>query len=395
VTQTEEIRSELCLRLRARRTEIEQEILARVNAVPDPSPISDPEYREGVRATVSAAVDYGLAELESKEPGSAPIPDTLIAQARLAARSGVRLDSVVRRYLAGHTLLGNFVIEESGKARLDAGPALARLLQNQAMTFDAVVAAVSEEYRREREKQFRTRDERLADQVKRVLAGEPIETAELAHDFDGWHLAAIATGPEAPDALRELSLALDSRMLVIDVGDGRRWAWLGSPKGFETDRLREAITRVAQPDVCFAFGEPASGISGWRLSHRQAKAALLVAHRSPSRHVCYSDVALLASSLQDDLLVTSLRQMYLQPLEGDRYDGAVARQTLQAYFDSDRNVSSAAAVLQVSRRTVASRLRTIEDRLGLPLSRVWADIEVALYLANLKPTGTTSSEQWD
>jgi hypothetical protein len=389
VTQIEEIGSELCPRLRARRVEIEQEILARINSVPDQSPISDPEYREGLRATVSAAVDYGIAELESNEAGSAPIPGPLLAQARLAARSGVRLDSVVRRYLAGHTLLGNFVIEESAKAHSDAGPSLTRLLQRQASTFDAVIVAVTEEYRREREKRFRSRDERLADQVKRILAGEPPDITEPSYDFDGWHLATIVDGKGSNETMRALSRALDCRLLAIEAGDGRRWAWLGSPRQLEVDRFREAAPSVLQPGVRLAFGEPAAGIAGWRLSHRQAKAALLVAKRTLTSSTFYADVALLASSLQDDLLVTSLWQIYLSPLEGERDEGAVARRTLQAYFDSDRNVSSAAASLQVSRRTVASRLRSIEERLGRPLNRVWAEIEVALRLADHHPNGTT------
>jgi hypothetical protein len=55
------------------------------------------------------------------------------------------------------------------------------------------------------------------------------------------------------------------------------------------------------------MGEPARGIDGWRLSHRQAKAALPTALRAPEAFVRYGDVALLAATLADDLLATSLR----------------------------------------------------------------------------------------
>ena len=43
----------------------------------------------------------------------APVPVALLAQARLAARVGVSLDAVLRRYFAGYTLLGDFLIEEA------------------------------------------------------------------------------------------------------------------------------------------------------------------------------------------------------------------------------------------------------------------------------------------
>ena len=114
-------------------------------------------------------------------------------------------------------------------------------------------------------------------------------------------------------------------------------------------------------------GEPGEGLSGWRFSHRQAKAALPVAERRGQAVVRYADVALLASILRDDLLATSLRQLYLEPLERARDGGKVARETLRAYFAAERNISSTAAALGVDRRTVTNRIRAIEDLFGRPL----------------------------
>ena len=115
------------------------------------------------------------------------------------------------------------------------------------------------------------------------------------------------------------------------------------------------------------IGEPGEGLSGWRLSHRQAKAALQVAERRGQAVLRYADVALLASVLRDDLLVTSLRQLYLEPLERARDGGKAARETLRAYFAAERNVSSTAAVLGVDRRTVTNRMRAIEELFDRPL----------------------------
>src|SRR4051794_73212 len=84
--------------LHARRDEIEQAILARVYAVADSTDVADPEYAEGLRGAVSAALDYGLCALELNEEHPPSVPSAVLDQARLAARNRVSLDTVLRRY---------------------------------------------------------------------------------------------------------------------------------------------------------------------------------------------------------------------------------------------------------------------------------------------------------
>src|SRR4249919_3676648 len=139
----EKIRSGLGARLRERRNEIEQAILIRVHAVSEPVEISDPEYAHGLRVAVSTSLDYGLDAIERSEERPLPMPAVLLAQARLAARGGVSLDTVLRRYLVGYTLLSDFVIQEAEKAGRFNGDSLQRMLRLQAAVFDRVVAAVS------------------------------------------------------------------------------------------------------------------------------------------------------------------------------------------------------------------------------------------------------------
>ena len=81
---------------------------------------------------------------------------------------------------------------------------------------------------------------------------------------------------------------------------------------------------------------------GWRLTHREAQAALLVAQHSPQPLTRYLDVALEAAALQDDALADSLIERYLLPLDDMRIGGQAARRTLRALFDTEYNVSSAA-----------------------------------------------------
>ena len=131
------------------------------------------------------------------------------------------------------------------------------------------------------------------------------------------------------------------------------------------------------------IGGPAQGHPGWRLTHEQAKAALLVATRGGQQVVRYPDVALLAAALKDELLAASLRSLYLDPLGADGGAGEVLRTTLRAYLDADRNVSSTAAAVGVSRNTVSNRLRVIESRIGHLRPAISGDLTLALQLDNL------------
>ncbi len=138
------------------------------------------------------------------------------------------------------------------------------------------------------------------------------------------------------------------------------------------------------PRLALALGEGAEGLTGWRLTHRQALAAHPIAVRGPGAPVRYADVALLAATLQDDLLATSLHKLYLEPLEAERDGGAALRDTLRAYFAAGRNVTSAAVALEVNRRTVRNRLRGAESRIGRSLDECAAELQMALGLEELE-----------
>lgn len=381
---TEQAHNDLRARLRTRRPEIEDAILTRVLAVSDPPEPVDPEYGEGLRAAVRAAIDHALAAVELGDRRPPPPPPALLAQARTAARHGVSLDIVLRRCIAGQALLVDFVVEEAEAGRLGSR-VLQRLLRNQAATVDGIVAAVGEEYNREsngRLSSVEQRDER----IERLLAGEPLDTSQLDYDFEACHLGVTAKGTGAAEAVQALAAPLDRRLLLVHRSDGVVWGWLGGRQPLDVAELRRRAT--APPEqVSVALGEPARGLGGWRLTHQQARAALPIALRSPGTLMRYAEVSLLASIAQDELLATSLKALYLDPLQRERDGGGVARETLRAYFAAGRNISSAAASLGVSRRTVANRLRAIEERLGCPLATCAAELEVALRLHGLDNRG--------
>jgi DNA-binding PucR family transcriptional regulator len=376
------MRAELAERLEARRPEIEQAALTRIYAISDPAEAADPEYADGLRAALSAALDYGFAAIRYGEDRTTSIPAALLTQARMAARNGINLDTVLRRYFAGYALLGDLLIEEAEQADLP-GSSLKRLLRSQAALFDRLLTAVSEEHTLEAETRPHNAEQRRVERVQRLLAGEILGTTDLGYEFDAQHVGAIASGPGGTDAFRDLAAALDHRLLLVCRSAGTVWAWLGGRHGIDLDELERVASARWPKQVSLAVGEPGQGFAGWRLTHQQARAALLIALRSSKGYVRYADVAVLASMLQDDLLVTSLRERYLAPLAQERDGGEALRATLRAYFAAERQTSSAAVALGVSRQTVINRLRVVEERLGRTISSSAAEVEAALHLDDL------------
>lgn len=371
-------------RLRERFEEIEAALLTRVYAIADPSEARDPQYVEGLRAAVSSALRYALAGIERGDPRPGAVPAELFTQARHAAGSKVSLDTVLRRYMAGHALLTDFTFKAAEEANLLGHSELRRLLGVQAALLDHLVAEISEEYRREVSLPARSVERARAERVRRILDGEPLDPIGLNYELGGWHIGAVAEGPGAEEGLRELARATDLRILNVRPGRGALWVWLGGSRRVETDAVLAKLAADRPEGASVALGEPGEGIEGWRLTHRQALAALPVARRSGQALVGYAGVVLLASILGDELLAASLRRLYLAPLSDDSARDADLCRTLAAYFASECNVSSTAASLAVDRKTVTRRLRAAERRLGRTLSDCAPELQIALRLQELE-----------
>ncbi|HEX5928506.1 MAG TPA: helix-turn-helix domain-containing protein [Solirubrobacterales bacterium] len=373
-----EARAELAARLRERRGEIEQAILNRTHGVSDPAADRDPLYAEGLRAAVSAAVEFGIEAVGRGESRPPPIPTTLLSQARLAARFGIRLETVLRRYFAGYTLLSDFLIEEAERGGRSGAAPLKGLLRAQAALFDQVIAAVTEEYGREAAARGSTGDRRLI-LVRKLLNGDLLDAPELGYDLGSNHLGLIAAGSAAGEATRELAAACDCRALVVRVDGETVWGWLGSKRKLDPAGLRDLLESRWPSSCSLAIGELGRGLAGWRLTHRQAQAIFPIASFS-SAPIRYGEHALVSAAMENSLLGISLRHLYLEPLTQERDGGLTLRRTLRAYFAAARNGASAANELRVTRQTVSNRLRTIEMYVGRSLTDCAAELEVALRL---------------
>jgi hypothetical protein len=258
---------------------------------------------------------------------------------------------------------------------------------------DRLTVSIADEYERELEGAERSPEQRRAERVQRLLDGVPVDVGGLGYRLDGWHVCVIAVGAGATQAIRGVAATLGRELLLV-VHDAEVWAWLGGQRKPSMSDVERVLSAQEYACVSLAVGEAARGVQGWRLTHREAQAALLVAlHRNeipqngipPAQTLTrYLDVAFEAVALQDEALADSLIERYLLPLDGMGIGGQAARRTLRALFDTEYNVASAAHPLKVHRSSVHRWREEIERRLGYRLHEHQAEIEVALRIEELR-----------
>jgi hypothetical protein len=373
-------RRALALRLRERRVELEQAILTRIRASAPIDENAEPEYRHGLQAAIRAAIEHSLLSIELGQREIPPTPLALLLQARLAARHGVPVGTVLRRYTLGSNQISDFIVAEAeGDERLN-GKQLREALGGLAAVLEHVLRELEEEYAREPQQRLDSSDARLARRIKRCLAGEIVDISDLNYNLEGHHVGIVAEGDDAHAALRSFASAIDGRLLSVRPQQTLVWAWLGTREKVDYAQFYGWVNSNWPPHLPLALGEPGLGRSGWTLTHDQANEAFPFALRE-LRTVRYSDVALKAAVERDAVATASLRQLYAQ-LEQDGDRGERLRATLRAYLAAGRNGASAAAELGLTRQTVSNRLRLVEKQLGRSLTVDTADIELALWLGD-------------
>ena len=386
----ERVRARLAERLRARRSEIEDAVFARFRDIGfDPTAGEDAEYVTRSRAAVAEAVEYGIMGIAQGEELLDSIPPAAMAQTRRAARNGVSLEKVLLRYNAGRAVLEDFVMQEAEHSDFSSQRiALRHVLATLAVLLDHLTSSGVNEYQDEVERMAHSPELRRAKRVHRLLAGGHLDAAELGYELDAWHLGVVAMGASATETVRGLAAGLGCELLSVSASQETVWAWFGSQRRLANADVERLLSVRKPAGVSLAIGEPGKGLDGWRLTHREAQAAMRIALRRPQRLTRFGDVALLAAVLRDKDFARALLEIYLSPLEGQRDGGAVSRETLRAYFAAGCNAATAAAALGRARHTVERRLHAIEQKLGRLLHTCHAELEVALLLEELgEPTG--------
>lgn len=375
-----ELRTAVVARLRARQEEIHEAVIHRALSIAPPSGRETPGYVEALRGAIPSAVEHAFDAIAVGEERVGPTPAPIFVQAAASARSDVGLEVVMRRYAAGYSTLSDFLHEELRAEGATSIHGYTMLQRDLTALFDRFVVEVSATYRREEGGSLPSPRQRQLERIRRLLAGELIDTAGLDYPLEGSHLAVIVSGAKQEAAVVALAKGLDRRLLVGESSIGRCAAWLGGSRAFDQEHLDATTRALAEDGLRLALGEPGVDLAGWRRTRRQAEAAYLVAERGSATLVRYGDVALVAAALRDPDLSHFLTETYAEPLSGDR---SSLDQTVRTFLELGRNASSAGAALGIARQTVASRLQVAEERLGRTLEDCAAQLETALRLVEL------------
>jgi len=356
--------------------------LRRLLAVSDAS-MDEPDYRARISVAVSAGIEYALVGLESGADRTLDVPGLLLAQARLAAHRNVNLDILVRRCVAANSVLRDFLLEEFEKIDQPQRAHRIHILRVHDDLLDHLLARIGMEYHQEQQRRLLAPDKKRFERIRGRLEGKNTDLSDLGYELGTTHVGLIAVGKGAGGFVRQLASDFNRRSLITSPDELTVWAWLGGDRSIESHDVKEAASTRMSDDFVLSIGEPASGEAGWQKTHEQAKAALTVGLRREGGPICYADHLLLIAILQDELNAESLDRLFMVPLETARNGGADLRATLRAYFRAERNVSSTASRLKISRRTVSDRLNTVETLIGRPIRLHSAELEAALDLRDL------------
>ena len=240
---------------------------------------------------------------------------------------------------------------------------------------------MAEAYSEQQELMLRPSEVRRRDLVEALLTEREAlsNSAELGYEMARWHLGMVGGGPRVREVLSDAARAVGGELLMVTREDGLVWAWIGGVRRLSTNAIVAVEDLARESEACIALGASARGFDGWRLTHHEASAAWLVGRRTGEKVTRCLDVLIDAAVLENERLAASLDYRFIRPLDSLRGGGAIARETLRAYYSCDRSVSSSASLLGVTRKTVERRLRRIEAVLGTPV-RGCVELEVALRL---------------
>jgi hypothetical protein len=318
------------------------------------------------------------------DPGMRAPPPFAVGEATWAAQLGISLESLLHTFRICHRLKLDEVMEEA-EARIpdtDVRSAAIRRAHRWLFTyFDWITPVATEAYQRERDAQFRGRERRKRQLVRRLLDGDAVDERELGYRIDQQHIGVVAWGAHAEPAMTALADATGGSVLVTTGSDNAAWGWIGG-RAIQLQSA-EALADLMPGDTHVALGAPGEGLDGFRATHRQALEAQRVARLLEARVTRFEDVQFVALATQDLQMARDFVHRQLGSLAADDDRSALLRATLRAYFDAGLNAAAAGARLNVNDRTVAYRIRKIEDRLGGPILGRQDELSLALRLLDV------------
>jgi len=369
------------------------QVHAAVSAAADEPLRSEPVLAAEVAASTRANVLHWAASLE-RDPGRrvlAKLTPEVVGIAREAFRRGIE-QTVYTTYHAGQNVVWDYWMRTAFALSSDPAvlrQALAAGSRSLAGFVDDMVAALSDQLRREHADLVDSSHARRFEMVSLILDSAPISAdragTQLGYDLRRRHIAAVMwTDPRRPDqaalahAAEALGLATRARqVLTVIASSSSVWAWLAAADDADISAITAAT--AAHPAVRVAVGPAGGGADGFRRSHFDAVATQRLMSRRPDLRVArFADVQLVTLAIQDEQRAREFVARTLGKLaDADRE----LRDTLCVYIAEQFSAARAARALYTHRNTVLNRLQRAERLLPLPLAGHGLEVGVALEIA--------------
>jgi len=341
-------------------------------------------------------------------------PTAAAEYARRLAQRGTPLTALLRAYRLGHVCFSDALLRELAR-QSDNAPLITATTLAMSEIVAGYIDQTSEEmvaaYTREREKWLRNRSAATAGRIRALLSGARIDAAvteaTLGYRLRQYHVGVVcwtAGAAESGDEISRLERAVghvvgratcSGEPVFMPRDETSAWAWL--PLGIR-DTFDAAVCDT-DADIHFAFGDPAKGVAGFRLTHQQAIAAqaVVLAAAAPPPAVTYGQVAPVAMMLSSADLLRAWVRSTLGGLATDDEHHARLRSTLFVFLRSGGSYKTTAEQLVLHKNTVQYRIRKAQESLGRPVAGNRHDVELALQAAHwlgaavLQPAGERSA----
>jgi DNA-binding PucR family transcriptional regulator len=328
-------------------------------------------------------------------------PIAALEYGRRLAQRDVPAAALIRAYRIGEARYLRSCINEL--LRLTSGDhiegrATQQIVEHVSDYIDRVVEQVLTAYEQARENWVKNRSAVLAMRVRSILHGgsadEQAAQAALGYQLRQMHVGLIvwvdkhATDRDALGQLNGLASALANAVgcqhhpLFVPCDEITAWVWL--PLGNWSEAKREALANVMAtrgPHVLAALGEPASGIDGFRRTHRQAAGAqdvALAGRPARAQVTSFVEVAPIAMMCTDLDAARAWVIETLGPLATDSERHARLRESARVFLTSGGSYTVTADELFLHRNTAQYRIQKAEELRGRPLREGRLDVELAL-----------------
>jgi hypothetical protein len=345
-------------------------------------------------ATLLHVLEHGIV------PESVDVPAAAVEYARRLAQRDVPLHALVRAYRVGHGRFLGTCLDELARQIQDVDLAVVvtkRLLELSFRYIDQVSERVILVYQEQRDRWLLTQTAARAGRVRHLLddGTADVDTAEISigYRLRQRHLGLVAWIPEPTsggEGLARLdrltaaiveSVGCRQRPLFVPCDQAVAWSWL--PLDADSAVPWEALRRLVEehdPSARVAAGEVASGLEGFRQTHREALRAqdVAVVARPARRMTFFADVAPVALMLADVAATRGWVRQALGGLSVDDGHAAALRNTLRVFLATGSSYTATAERLRVHKNTVQYRVRKAEEAIGGPVRGRESDVELAL-----------------